>query len=325
VHPARYWTHEKKQVQCLLCPHACRITEGGTGRCGVRHLEHGKLLALAYGRISSLALDPVEKKPFFHVKPGTELLSLGSAGCNFRCPFCQNWTISQRHPRLSLLTPDKLVREAQTLGAAGVAYTYNEPLINIEYVLDCAKLVRTQGLLNTVVTNGYINQEPLQDLLPYIDAWNIDIKSIRPEFYRRFCRAELAPVLETVKIAARSAHVEITHLIVTGGNDELDQISELVDWIADVSPQIPLHLTRYYPNYRWEAPATDPELLYKARDIARCRLHWVYVGNMGAEDDSLVCPDCQTVLVERQGYQTRSVNLSEGKCPNCKRVIPGIF
>ncbi|MBN1594872.1 AmmeMemoRadiSam system radical SAM enzyme [candidate division FCPU426 bacterium] len=325
MHAAHHWDRINGEAQCRLCPHACVIREGTTGRCGVRRLRQGMLSAEAYGYISSLAMDPIEKKPLFHVKPGTEILSVGSAGCNFRCSFCQNWTISQEHPPLSRLAPRQLIEEALEQGACGVAYTYNEPLINFEYLLDCARLARTRGLLNAVVTNGYIQPPPLAELLPLIDAWNIDIKSLRPEFYRRFCAAELAPVLETVTTVASAAHLEITHLVVTGGNDDLQQIAELVDWIAGLSSEIPLHLTRYYPQYRWEAPATDPELLCQARDLAKRKLAWVYLGNLGQGDDALHCPACNRLLVERRGYHTKSVSITEGKCPQCQRRIPGIF
>jgi len=325
MYVAEYWKKETDIIKCELCPHVCRIPEHATGRCGVRRMKHGSLIAEAYGQISSLAMDPIEKKPLFHVKPGCEILSLGSAGCNFRCSFCQNWTISQKYPSLSSLTPGQLVETAQAQAACGVAYTYNEPLINYEYLRDCARQVHDHGLLNVVVTNGYINPAPLKELLPLIDAWNIDIKSMRPEFYRRFCGAELAPVLETVKTVVGHAHVEITHLVVTDGNDDLEQISELVDWLAALSPEIPIHFTRYYPQYQWKAMPTDLEFLYKARELAKRKLHWVYLGNIDLGDESLYCPVCQTILVARQGYQTRAININEGKCPQCQRNIPGIF
>jgi pyruvate formate lyase activating enzyme len=322
---ASYWVHDGKQVRCTLCPHTCLIQDEKTGRCGIRRATKGTLVAEAYARISSLAMDPIEKKPLFHVKPGQSILSLGSAGCNFCCSFCQNWNISQKLPSLSTVTPQQVVAEAQAQGACGIAYTYNEPLINFEYVLDCAKLIREKGLLNVIVSNGYINPEPLQELLPWIDAWNVDIKSIVPEFYQRFCGAELDPVLNNVKVIAQHTHLEITHLIVTEGNDDLKQIRDLVDWIASVSTDIPLHFTRYYPQYQWEAPPTDPELIMQAQAIAKEKLAWVYLGNLGASDDSLYCPECQEMLVKRRGYQTQSVTIADGSCPQCKRKIPGIF
>ena len=300
---AAYWKKIGEAIQCELCPHYCRIVAGRTGRCGIRRNADGTLIAETYGLISSLAMDPVEKKPLFHVKPGREILSVGSAGCNFHCSFCQNWQISQRKPKLSGLAPTELVALAVAQKACGVAYTYNEPIVNFEYVMDCARLTRQKGLLNVMVTNGFINPEPLQELLPWIDAWNIDVKSIRPEFYRQVCGGELRPVLETVSTVARVKYVELTHLVVTDGNDRGEEFIELIDWIASISSEIPLHITRYFPQYRRSTPATELEVLCRVREIARQKLTWVYIGNVEAEEDSTYCPDCGTLLIPRQGYQ----------------------
>ncbi len=270
-------------------------------------------------------MDPVEKKPLFHVKPGREILSVGSAGCNFHCSFCQNWQISQKRPQLSELTPEELVTEAVNQKACGVAYTYNEPIVNFEYVMDCARLTRQKGLINVMVTNGFINPEPLQELLPWIDAWNIDIKSIRPEFYRKVCGGELEPVLETISTVAKVKYVELTHLVVTDGNDREEEFAELIDWIASVSSEIPLHITRYFPQYRRSTPATELEVLYRVREIARQKLAWVYVGNVGAEEDSTYCPDCGTLLIPRQGYRVGQPRVTADGCPQCGRKVPGIF
>lgn len=320
-----YWQAAGDHVQCVLCPHTCRIAEGTTGRCGVRRAQGGRLLAEAYGLISSLGLDPIEKKPLYHVKPGSQILSLGSYGCNFSCSFCQNWNISQQRPELTRLTPEQVVQAAQDQKACGVAYTYNEPLINFEYLRDCAQLVKAAGLLNAVVTNGYIQPAPLQELLPLIDAWNIDVKSIQESFYHEHCGAKLEPVLTAVRTATTAAHVELTHLLIPGANDSLEQVAALVDWIAAVSPEIPLHLTRYYPQYQWEAPPTDPETILAARALARKKLSWVYVGNLDVGDDSVVCPQCGAKVVDRHGYHTQIVRVRSGKCPDCGRQVPGIF
>lgn len=185
MHTASYWEKRGAEVVCRLCPRKCRLQDGQAGRCGVRRNRGGVLIAEAYGRVSSLAMDPVEKKPLYHVKPGSEVLSVGSAGCNLRCAFCQNWTLSQAVPALSELPPEDLIQEALAARAAGVAYTYNEPVVNFEYVLDCARAARRNGLLNILVTNGYIEPAPRAELLPWLDALNIDLKAIRPEFYRR--------------------------------------------------------------------------------------------------------------------------------------------
>ncbi len=322
---AAYWKKTGEAIQCELCPHYCRILSGRTGRCGIRRNADGTLIAETYGLISSLAMDPVEKKPLFHVKPGREILSVGSAGCNFHCSFCQNWQISQRKPKLSKLAPSELVALAVAQKACGVAYTYNEPIVNFEYVMDCARLTRQKGLLNVMVTNGFINPEPLQELLPWIDAWNIDVKSIRPEFYRQVCGGELPPVLETVSTVARVKYVELTHLVVTDGNDREEEFTELIDWIASISSEIPLHITRYFPQYRRSTPATDLAVLCRVREIARQKLTWVYIGNVEAEEDSTYCPDCRTLLIPRQGYQVGRLQLKNGSCPQCGRKVPGVF
>lgn len=325
MHPAEFWRIEGKLVRCELCPHACRIKAGELGTCGVRRHQDGQLWAEAYGLISSLALDPVEKKPLFHVKPGSAVLSLGSSGCNFRCRFCQNWSISQARPPLTPLTPEQVAAEAEAQDAVGVAYTYNEPLINLEYVRDCAAAVKRRGRLNLMVTNGYVQPGPLQTLLPLIDAWNIDLKSIRPEFYREFCGAELEPVLATIRAAAAVSHVELTHLVVTQGNDREADLAALVDWVASVSPEIPLHLSRYFPQYQWKAEPTAEPLLHWARDMAKQKLHWVYLGNLRGQDEDTLCPKCRTRLVERQGYSVQAVRVLHNQCPRCHTPVPGIF
>ncbi len=322
---ARYWDREGAAVICRLCPHECRIAPGRVGRCGVRRNVEGTLQAETYGRISSLALDPIEKKPLYHFRPGQRVLSAGSAGCNFRCGFCQNWSISQARPPLSPCSPAELIAGARAENAVGVAYTYNEPLVNLEWVLDCARLAREAGLANVLVTNGYVNPGPRDDLLPWIDAWNIDLKSARPGFYRRFCGAELGPVLDTLRAAVPAAHVELTHLIVTGGNDREDQLRDLVETVAKISTEVPLHFSRYFPEYRWNEPPTPADLLERAVALGRERLAWVYAGNLPGRDDSTFCPECGERLIERSGYRVGAVAIVDGRCPRCRRQVPGVF
>jgi pyruvate formate lyase activating enzyme len=206
-----------------------------------------------------------------------------------------------------------------------VAYTYNEPVINFEYVLACAQAVRAAGLLNVLVTNGYLNAAPREELLPWMDAANIDLKGIRPEFYRRFCEAKLEPVLETIRAASAVCHVELTNLLVTDGNDREEDITALVEWVAQVSPEIPLHFSRYFPQYHWEAPPTPEPLLARALEIGRSRLAWVYAGNLPGHDDATYCPDCRTLLIARRGYTVEDVHLDQGQCPHCRRRVPGIW
>jgi pyruvate formate lyase activating enzyme len=325
MHQADYWKTVSEFIHCELCPHGCRIREQQTGRCGVRRHVRGVLVAEAYGLVSAQAMDPVEKKPLFHVKPGREIFSVGSGGCNFRCQFCQNWTISQSVPPMTPLSPEQVTALALARGACGVAYTYNEPLVNFEYILDCARRVHEAGLLNVLVTNGYINPEPRKVLMPWIDAWNIDLKSIRPEFYQRFCGGELAPVQDTIRAVAASAHVELTHLIVTDANDVEADLEALVDWVAQVSPEIPMHFSRYFPQYQWDAPPTSQRIMQRALVIGQKKLAWVYAGNVMGHDDSTYCPDCGNRLIPRQGFISGTVKVAEGRCPQCQRSVPGIF
>ncbi len=281
---ALYWEEEggEGQVRCRLCPHECRIVNGLTGICGVRQNLGGKLYSTVYGETTSVALDPIEKKPLYHFHPGEYILSLGTKGCNFKCPFCQNWAISQDiEARTEAITPDWAVAKANECGSFGIAYTYNEPFIWYEFVLDTAKLARRKGLKNVLVTNGYVNPGPLEEMLPVIDAMNIDLKSIDDEFYRRYCKGSLAPVLHTIKRSVGSCHVEITNLVITGLNDKDEDFIRLTDWIyKNAGPDVPVHFTRYFPCYNLESPPTSKETLEKARQIAGKKLKNVHLGNI---------------------------------------------
>lgn len=279
---ALYWGKEDGKVHCCLCPHECRIVNGLTGICGVRRNIDGKLYSLVYGETTSVALDPIEKKPLYHYHPGEYILSLGTKGCNFKCPFCQNWAISQDfEARTDKITPEWAVKKAKECKSFGIAYTYNEPFIWYEFVLDTAKLARKEGLENVLVTNGYVNPEPLEEMLPFIGAMNVDLKSIDDEFYRKYCKGSLEPVLNTIKRSARSCHVEITTLVIPGLNDADEVLSKLVAWICDnVGPDVPLHFSRYFPCYKMEVPPTPKETLDRAYAIAKKKLKNVYLGNV---------------------------------------------
>jgi len=297
-HPAMYYENlDGERVRCRLCPHNCNISPGQTGICGVRYNQDGSLIAESYGRITALALDPIAKKPLSRFHPGSYILSAGSYGCNFRCSFCQNHTISMGRmqvdmkdlfltgrPRWVYIPPEDLVEKALDLegeGNIGIAYTYNEPLISYEYVYDCSRLAHEKGLKNVLVTNGYISREPLLELLPYIDAMNIDLKSFKDEFYRKICGGVSAHVKNTIEEAARSCHVEVTTLIIPGLNDSEEEMHELASWLSSVSPEIPLHLSRFFPNYRMlDRPATPPQKIYSLVSIAREYLKYVYTGNL---------------------------------------------
>ena len=269
-------------VQCFLCPHSCVISDNKSGFCGVRTNKGGKLYAVNYGRVASVALDPIEKKPLYHFHPGSFILSAGTVGCNLSCLFCQNWSISKEvQTPTEPMEPQSLVSRAQELGSFGIAYTYNEPFIWYEFVLETAKLAKMEGLKNVLVTNGYVSPEPLAKLLPYIDAMNIDLKSIRDGFYKKVCSRSVGPVLETIKVSAKNCHVELTNLLIPTLNDSEEELSELVGWIYDnVGELCPLHFSRYFPCYKMTEPTTPISTLKRAEEIARKKLKYVYLGNV---------------------------------------------
>jgi pyruvate formate lyase activating enzyme len=258
------------RVACHLCPHECRIKEKGFGICHTRQVQGGTLYAVNYAQVASMAYDPVEKKPLYHFYPGRTIFSMGGNGCNLGCLFCQNWEISQEVVPTCHLDPEKAVELGGQQGSIGIAYTYSEPLMWFEYVLDCAKIARQKGLKNVLVTNGYINPQPLDLLIPWIDALNLDIKSMKEDFYRKLCRGTLHPVLHTAEAASARCLVEITNLVIPTHNDSDEDFQQLVDWIAErLGPDTPLHFSRYFPHYKMEAPATELESLMRARRIAQ--------------------------------------------------------
>lgn len=313
-------------THCLLCPQDCHIRPGKVGFCRVRRNQGGTLWATKYGQVASYAMDPIEKKPLYHFHPGSYVFSLGAFGCNLRCRHCQNWELSQGDGEDHELSPAQAVALAAgwddpSRPCIGLAYTYSEPLVWIEHVLDTARLAHERGLLNILVTNGYVRERPLQDLLPLIDAMNVDVKSFTDRFYHDTCSGELGPVLRTVEAAhAAGCHLEVTCLLITGLNDGPDEVAELVEWLADISADIPLHFSRYFPSYKMTRPATPLTSLHRARDIARRKLHHVYVGNAWEIDASeTTCPSCGTVMVERRGFAARPVELDGRQCRSCGR------
>ena len=317
-----HWRTEGERIACGLCPHACRIAEGKTGICRVRKNVGGTLRSLNYAQVTSVALDPIEKKPLYHFYPGSQVLSLGTFGCNLSCRFCQNWQISQGSPPTQTLSPEAAVQaalKAGDRGNIGLAYTYSEPIVWFEYVMDTAKLAREHGLKNVLVTNGMIEEEPLEELLPLVDAMNVDIKSMDDDFYRRLCGMPSgAAARRTVERGFGRVSVEITNLLVTGDNDREDQVRALVDWAAAVSPSLPLHISRYHPSYQHNAPPTPVDRLEMAVRIAREKLSYVYAGNviMDGGGDT-VCPGCGEVAVRRMGYSTTSRLGEGGRCRGC--------
>jgi len=273
---------DNKRVHCHLCPNNCVISDGQKGACGVRINSNGTLFTEVYGKVTSIALDPIEKKPLYHFHPGEYILSLGTRGCNLHCDFCQNWHISQDlDAPTEKITSEEVIERAKALHSFGIAYTYNEPFIWYEFVLDTAKLARANGLKNVLVTNGFVNIEPLEEMLPYIDAMNIDLKAFEEDFYLKVCKGSLKPVLDTIKIAAKACHVELTNLIIPTLNDSESAVKSMADWIcSNLGPDIPLHLSGYYPCYKMTLPPTPIETLKKAERIAKERLKYVYIGNV---------------------------------------------
>ncbi|TFB09302.1 AmmeMemoRadiSam system radical SAM enzyme [Candidatus Atribacteria bacterium MT.SAG.1] len=311
---------EKGIIKCLLCPKECLIKKGQVGFCRSRKNINNKLHSLIYSKVSSCGFDPIEKKPLYHFYPGTSVLSLGTVGCSFTCSFCQNWTISQgsiENVSVEELSPERAVQLTIDNNSPGIAYTYSEPLIWYEYVLDTARLAKKNNLKNILVTNGFINREPLIKLLPFIDAMNIDLKSFRNSFYKKYSQGSLSPVLRTIELSKEYCHIEITNLIIPGLNDSEEEIKEMVDWISSLSEDIPLHFSRYFPCYKMDISATPISTLYKARDIAQKKLKYVYIGNIRDEEtNTTYCGNCKKTLIKRTGYNI--INLCLGKDGRCK-------
>ncbi len=321
-------------IRCDACAHRCVIREGRSGICQVRENRNGTLVSLVYGEAVAVHVEPIEKKPFFHVLPGTDAYSISTVGCNFHCRYCQNWEISQA-PREGLrlptrtLPPDQIVREALAAGARSIAYTYVEPTIFLEYALDTARLARAAGLVNVFVTNGYETPETLELLAPVLDAANVDLKAFNDRFYRRVCGARLEPVKETLVAMRRlGIWVEVTTLVIPGENDDPAELAEAADWIArELGPSTPWHLSRFYPAYRMADVAVTPvATLRRAAEIGRqAGLQHVYVGNVPGEDDTDTrCAGCGRVLIRRSGYRIARVALRGGACPDCGATLAGI-
>lgn len=271
---------EDGRVQCELCPHFCFIQEGQAGRCRVRKNIGGKLHSVNFGELSAIQIDPIEKKPLMHFMTGTKIFSVGSYGCNMRCRFCQNHDISMDQPEVAVLTPEEIVEKALELGIPSIAYTYNEPTVFYEMMLETAVLAHEKGLKNVIVTNGLINEEPLLEILPYIDAMNIDLKSYSDEIYKDLGGALVADILRTIEIASKSCHVEVTMLIVPGISDDVKAFEEILGKLREKAPDIVLHLSRYFPRFLMDEPATDVGLMIKMKDVAKKYFEKVYLGNV---------------------------------------------
>ncbi len=320
-------------IRCELCPRRCRVPNGKRGFCRVRENRDGKFYSLVYGNPCAVNLDPIEKKPFFHVLPSTSSFSLATAGCNLQCKFCQNWEISQVPPEDVYsydFPPELIVQKAREVGAHSIAYTYVEPTIFFEYMMDTCHLARKAGLLNICHTNGFINPAPLEELCTVMDAANCDLKGFTAEFYREMCSGELHPVLETLKtLKRRKVHLEITNLVIPTQNDGLSVIREMCLWIKkELGEETPIHFSRFYPLYKLRTlPPTPVATLENARAVAMSTgLHYVYIGNVpGHQAENSFCPRCKKLIIQRTGYMVGEVSLKGGKCAACGIPIPGIW
>ncbi|MFH1491024.1 MAG: AmmeMemoRadiSam system radical SAM enzyme [Pseudomonadota bacterium] len=320
-------------VQCELCPRRCRLSEGERGFCRVRENRGGKCYSLVHGNPCVIHLSPIEKEPFFHILPGTRALTLSTAGCNFRCKFCENWEISQAFPEDVYshdVPPETVVKKAGAAGARSILYTYAEPTIFYEYLMDVAGIARKAGLLNIIHSNGYINPEPLRELCKVLDGAQIDLKGFDQAFYDELCGGELNPVLETLKtLKQEKIHMEIGHIIIPTKNDDMRVLKEMCLWVKEtLGPDTPLHLSRFYPLHKLQRlPPTPVSTLEKARAIAlEAGLEYAYIGRVpGHEGWHTYCPACRRKIIERTGYMIRSVRVKEGACGYCGKPIPGIW
>ncbi len=324
-----YLTRQNNKVICKLCPHECIISDGKSGVCKVRGNIGGKLYSFVYAKPVTTNFDPIEKKPLYHFYPGTKILSIGTLGCNMKCFFCQNSEISQiksLSDNLPVISPGEIILMAGSRkNNTGIAYTYNEPIVFYEYMLDIARLARESNYKNVMVSNGFINPQALCELLEVIDAFNIDLKSFDDNFYREHTHSRLNPVLETIKSVKKSGkHLEITNLVIPGLNDNKDTFKEMIKWINnECGSDTVFHLSRYFPRYKCDLPPTPENTLNELFQIASEHLHFVYAGNYETHSgNNTVCPVCHSLLIERQGYYTSLTGLdNKGYCRTCNEKI----
>lgn len=327
---ARFWEPHDGSVQCHLCPHECVIAEEKRGICGVRENQDGRLISLIYASVSSIHPDPIEKKPLYHFYPGTSALSLGTVGCNLSCLHCQNYTISQAGPEdldLMELLPEDAAATARRYGCQGIAYTYNEPSIWWEYTYDSARIAKREGLYTAYVTNGFTGEDAIREIAPYLDAANVDIKTMSDDFYRTICTARLQPVLDSCQLyKERDVHLELTYLVIPGHNDTEEEMETFARWVAEeLDPHTPVHFSAFYPQYRMtDVPRTPLSTLKQAFSIAQKQgLPYVYLGNVPhGTYENTYCPDCGQLLIERHGFTARMKGLTDSTCRHCGKKIP---
>jgi len=321
-------------VECFLCNHHCKIKDGGYGLCGVRKNKGGILYTLNYGNLVAQNIDPIEKKPLYHFFPGSYAYSVAGVGCNFKCEFCQNWEISQKEEADNLrikgveATPQEIVRKALQTNCKSISYTYTEPTVFFEFAYDCAKLAKQEGLYNNFVTNGFMSKEALEYIAPYLDAANVDLKSFSDSFYRKVCKGKLLPVLENIKLMKKlGIWVEVTTLIIPKLNDSPQELSDIASFIASVAKEIPWHISRFHPDYKFtDSYPTSLQTLKEAYNIGKSKgLHYVYIGNIyTGYGENTYCYACGKLLIKRVGFFIEEYNLVEGRCKFCKAKIEGI-
>ncbi len=336
VHPTQHWhLTGDGRVQCDVCPRQCRLAEGQRGLCFVRARLDDRIVLTTYGRSSGYCVDPIEKKPLNHFLPGTPALSFGTAGCNLTCRFCQNWDISKSRQTDTLADqapPELIARAAHGLGCRSVAFTYNDPVIFMEYAIDTARACRAEGVKTVAVTAGYICEEPRRELFAEMDAANVDLKAFSEDFYQKTCSGSLAAVLDTLAYIKEETGVwlEVTTLLIPGENDSVAELERAAQWFADrLGPDVPWHFTAFHPDYKMhDRPPTPPATLTRARMIARAAgLHYVYTGNVHDESGgSTYCAGCEQVVIGRDWYELTAYRLDgEGRCLDCQTVCPGLF
>jgi pyruvate formate lyase activating enzyme len=330
---ALYDKFEDQKVHCFLCSHHCKIPPGKYGICGVRENRSGSLYTHAYGELIGDHIDPIEKKPLYHFLPGSTSYSIAAIGCNFRCGFCQNWQISQakeaRHLGLQPhpATPEEIVEGARRSGSKSISYTYTEPTIFFEYAYEIAQRAKEKGLRNVFVTNGFMTNQMIEMIHPYLDAANIDLKSFREDYYRDICKARLQPVLENIeKMKKLGTWIEVTTLVVPGQNDSDDELGQIASFLAGIDPAVPWHISRFHPQYRMEDLNPTPlQVLKRAYEIGREKgLRYVYLGNVGDHGNTTYCYQCSTPLIERSGFSVREFRMKDGRCPHCGSTLDGV-
>jgi pyruvate formate lyase activating enzyme len=334
MHDAQFYKQlDDGRLKCTLCPRYCKLKSGQHGFCYVRKNVDGEMKSLVYGKPYAVNVDPIEKKPLYHFLPGTKIVSIGTAGCNMACKYCQNWDLSEakfNESRSIDLPPDRLVQMVQHYDSHSIAYTYNEPTIYAEYVMDTAEISRNMEIKNVMVTNGYITDEAMETVYENIDGANVDLKAFNDEFYQKLTLSKLKPVLECLKkLKKLNKWIEITTLVIPSYNDKEQEIKNMCEWILrELDSMVPVHFTAFHPDYKLiNAAPTTPSTLLKLRQLAlEIGLKYVYVGNINHSDGSNTdCHQCSSLLIKRSGYATKISNLEKGKCTECGADIPGVF